>query len=124
MCQEDEDNKIVPTNELVGVLSLSRRELVRTSLVCKPLSFRPRELAQAELCGAAASSYEAQSITCANAMALKRAGRATSSPAPVFAYLRHKFFRSRQSAICVSMWMCLGIHLEAADRLTDFLNIF
>lgn len=111
MCQEDEDNKNVPTNELVGVLSLSRREPVCASLVCKPLSFHPRELAQAELHGAAASSYKVQSVACVNAMALKRAG--LSSAVPAFGYLRHKFLGPWQPATCVSVWMC---HLPAGGQ--------
>lgn len=113
VCQEDEDNKNVPTNELVGVLSLSRKEPVRASLVCKPLSFQPRELAQAELRGAAASSYKVQSVACVNAMALKRAGHTASSAVTVFGYSRHKFLGPWQPATCVSVWMC---HLPAGGQ--------
>lgn len=113
VCQEDEDNKNVPTNELVGVLSLSRKEPVRASLVCKPLSFQLRELAQAELRGAAASSYKVQSVACVNAMALKRAGHTASSAVPVFGYSRHKFLGPWQPAMCLSVWMC---HLPAGGQ--------
>lgn len=115
VCQEDENNKTIPTTDLVGILSLWRkghekqiqRVPVRSSSVCKPFSFCPRELLQAEFhMGQLGIGIKHRALVMQMLWkeALKRAWY-TSFP------VSHQFLRSEP-------WKCSVLHPPLPSRVT------